>query len=542
MPDNRLGLAIIRVDGRELAAEAAQSLTSARVEESVVLPDLVELRFADPTFDLFDARTIEVGQRIEVAMRAEGDPVIVTSGEVTSIAIEPGPTGRHEFVVVGMDLSHRLARSTRRRSFASMSDADIADQIAAEYSLTAQIDRGGPTHEHVLQANETDLAFLRRRAARIGQSVWVTGDTLHVARRAPGERAPTLSWGGNLLEFDARFSSVERADRVQVRGWDQVAKRAIVGRASDPSASTDAPAASQSSEGARSAFGQVERTAVAVAVADQEEADAVASALLARATGDGVVLRGVAIGDPEIAAGSAIVIEGVGSRLAGRYTATTVVHRWLSGAPYTTRFSCGPHTASGLPDLLGPGGTNADLRPVLPHLLVGEVTNTDDPLGLGRVRVRLPSLSTEDESAWARLVAPGAGPERGVQWLPEVNDEVLVGFELGDPTRPYVLGGLWNDSDPPPDPVAAQGGSTARWSFTTRKGTRVVLHDDPTDKVEVVVSDTGTSLAMSRDEVSLIGAQKLVIKAQQIELQAQTSLKLSGNSDVTVSGGVIRLN
>ena len=93
-----------------------------------------------------------------------------------------------------------------------------------------------------------------------------------------------------------------------------------------------------------------------------------------------------------------------------------------------------------------------------------------------------------------------------------------------------------------PEPDAAQNGKTERWAFVTRKGTKVILHDDPTEKVEIIVADTGTSLSMSRDEVKLVGAQKLVIEAQQIELKAQQDLKLSGQSQVVVSGGQIKLN
>ncbi len=540
MAENRLGLAVVKVDGRELAADAYRRLAAVRVEESTALPDLMELRFTDPTFDLFDAGTIEVGARMEIALRAEGDPVIVSSGEITAVSVEPGLTGRHEFVVTAMDLSHRLARVPKRRTFVSMSDADIADQIAAEYSLTAQIDRGGATHDHVLQANETDLAFLRRRAVRNGQSVWVTGDTLHVARRSPGSRVPKLTWGANLLEFDARFSSTERADQVEVRAWDAVAKQAIVGTASDPDARTDAQASDKAINGARDAFGRIERTAVAVVVADQQEADAVATALLARSADDGVLLRGVAVGDPEIAAGDQVELQEVGQRLAGRYTATAVVHRWSSSEPYTTQFCCGPQLPAGLADLVAP--PESELRAVLPHLMAAQVTNTDDPLRLGRAKVSLPSLSGQDESWWARVVVPGGGPSRGIQWLPEVGDEVVVGFEQGDPTRPYLLGGVWNDSDPLPEPDAAQNGRTERWAFVTRKGTKVILHDDPTEKIEIVVADTGTSLTMSREEVSLVGAQKLVIEAQQIEVKAQQNLKLSGQSEVVVSGGQIKLN
>ena len=67
-------------------------------------------------------------------------------------------------------------------------------------------------------------------------------------------------------------------------------------------------------------------------------------------------------------------------------------------------------------------------------VVVGVVTNNQDPEGMGRVKVKFPWLSDEDESNWARVAAPMAGKERGFYFLPEVEDEVLVAFEHGDGT------------------------------------------------------------------------------------------------------------
>ena len=70
---------------------------------------------------------------------------------------------------------------------------------------------------------------------------------------------------------------------------------------------------------------------------------------------------------------------------------------------------------------------------------MGNVTNNKDPEGWGRVKVKFPTLTEEHESNWARVVALGAAKQRGFDCLPEVNDEVLVGFEHGDIHRPYFL-------------------------------------------------------------------------------------------------------
>ena len=85
-------------------------------------------------------------------------------------------------------------------------------------------------------------------------------------------------------------------------------------------------------------------------------------------------------------------------------------------------------TAAEMRGLLGP----ADGADRFHGVVVGVVTNNQDPDGMHRVKVRFPWLSGEDESHWARVAAAMAGNDRGAYFLPEVDDEVLVAFEHGD--------------------------------------------------------------------------------------------------------------
>ncbi len=344
MPEatRRLDGVVLTVDGRPLAPELYPRITQVRVEESVHLPDYFAVRFDDPHFELFDRGTFTLGSRLEIAFRAEGDPTVVTSGEVTAVAVEPGAAGRHELVLTGFDLTHRMAREPKSRSFQRVTDADVAARIAGEYGLDPDVDGTGAVHDYVLQAGETDYAFLRRRAARIGYDVWISERTFHF-KRTPRSTAtpPRLRYGQNLSTFTVRFSAAERCDEVQIRGWDQLGKDAILGRATETDPGTDAPAAEEMAGAARRAFGRVRRNAGQFPVTDQSEADALASSLLLRASGEEAVLRGEAAGDPLIAAGAKIRVEGVGSRMTGDWRVTGVEHTYGAGRPYLTRFVCG---------------------------------------------------------------------------------------------------------------------------------------------------------------------------------------------------------
>jgi len=538
----RLDGVVLTVDGKPLAADLYPRVALVRVEESVQLPDFFAVHFDDPHFELFDKGTFTLGTRMEIAFRAEGDPVVVTSGEVTAVVVEPGQAGRHELVLTGFDLTHRMTREPKSRSFQRVTDADIASRIAGEYGLDPDVDGTGAAHDYVLQAGETDYAFLRRRAARIGFNVWVT-DRKFFFKKTPRSSVtpPKLRYGQNLSTFKVRFSAAERCDEVQIRGWDQLGKQALTGKATETDPGTDAPAAQEMDAAAKRAFGRVKRSAGQFPVTDQAQADALASSLLLRASGEEVVLRGEAAGDPNISAGAKVHIEGVGSRLTGDYRVTGVEHTYGAGRNYVTRFVCGGKEPGGLADLTGGGGTGSGVeKRGWTGLVVGVVTNNDDPEKLGRVRVQFPTLSADDESAWARIATPGGGKQRGLQWLPEVDDEVLVGFELDDQTRPVVLGGLWNRTDTPPQPDAAANGTVTKRLLASRKDSRLVF-DDEAPLIELSLGGSPCLVKLEKSESKLTGDQKLVLSATQIEIKATSKLTLSG-ATVEISGKPIKLN
>ena len=113
------------------------------------------------------------------------------------------------------------------------------------------------------------------------------------------------------------------------------------------------------------------------------------------------------------------------------------------------------------------------------------VTNNKDPDGLARVKVRLPWISDDVESDWARVVSPMAGAGRGLYILPEVDDEVLVAFEHGNPSTPYVLGGLWNGKDKPPE--ANSDGKNDIRVLKSRSGHVIRLDDTAgAERIEIV--------------------------------------------------------
>src|SRR3977135_4225334 len=118
-------------------------------------------------------------------------------------------------------------------------------------------------------------------------------------------------------------------------------------------------------------------------------------------------------------------------------------------------------------------------------ILIGIVADLEDPDGLGRGRVRFPYLN-DQLSNWAKISTPMAGKNRGLFLRPEVDDEVLVAFEMGEPRRPYVLGGLWSNVDTPP----ADDGKAREnnWRFFQSRSGHILKFDDTngSERIEVI--------------------------------------------------------
>ena len=183
------------------------------------------------------------------------------------------------------------------------------------------------------------------------------------------------------------------------------------------------------------------------------------------------------------------------------------------------------------------------------ELTVGVVTNNNDPDKAGRVKVKLPVFADDHESGWVRVATPGAGGTRGFQMLPAVNDEVLVGFEHGDPSRPFVIGGLWSKKNKPPEAAFQNNGVVEKQTWTSGKGHAIEISDASDGEINLKFKGNKSALNLKKSEVKLVGDSKVKIEASEIEVVATGKLTLkgrqvevNGSQDVTIKGGMIKLN
>jgi uncharacterized protein len=338
----------VDVNGGRLNADVSAYTLSASIVTELRMLDTCELTLANPYPAMRwthtpDEELFREGNALQVHMGYVGYAPLLFDGEITRITADFPESGSPTVRIGAHSRMHRLQRAPKRRTFSDVTDKEIAQQIAADADLRADVEEHPQTrtrHLYVIQDNLTDLAFLIDRSRRVGFEVLVRGSTL-VLRSLPASqpRAHQLVWGRSLRSFSPTLNTLGQVGSVVVRGYDPRTKREIVGRAG---AGDEQETMGGSQTGARiaaDAFGAAqEEVRVDLPVASQEEADHLARALYNERAQNLVTGTGSCVGSPDVRAGRVIELLGLGPRFSGRYYVRQATHT-LTDAGYETTFS-----------------------------------------------------------------------------------------------------------------------------------------------------------------------------------------------------------
>lgn len=560
----------IKIDGSAIAGDLDADLQELVVSTSVHLAGVMTAHFADDNYRRLDAGTFAVGARVEVLLPDDSNSLqAVFRGEITSVGVEQRGTtgaGRPMLVMEARSGSHRLAAASTFKAYFDQKRSEVASEIAQRHGLTPEVEDSVAIEPYLLQAG-TDHAFLTQLARGVGFEWFVDGTTLYFRARGK-ESGPTLTRSDeSLIRFSARYTGTHIPEEVTVLGWDPQEQLDFSGKAgtivSSPGVTelgSDAPFVTEAFTQAKTAFATPLRLG-APSSRDAKEAQAIARSIGLDLVSQGLVVEGVADANPEIVAGGLVTLDEVGVKLKGDYYVTEVEHRFGVGQRALTTFrSGGLHHE---PPRLGIVGPGADAWGQT-GFVIGVVTNVNDEEQLGRVKVRFPTLGEEAESDWARVIIPGVGKDRGFDFRPEVNDEVVVGFDRGDLRFPFVLGGVWSGSQPPKNAAISENGFQTRREVVSRVGHVIALSDGPNGAgpgdedryVEIQLADKATVFHLGEDTVTLevkegnelkifsgdtsitfTDAGDIEIKAKNLKIEAEQAIEIKGGTDVKIEAG-----
>lgn len=177
---------------------------------------------------------------------------------------------------------------------------------------------------------------------------------------------------------------------------------------------------------------------------------------------------------------------------------------------------------------------------------LAKVVSLDDPQRLHRVQVRLvgfDDVTNQDAPLWARVVCPFAGLDRGAFLMPDVDDEVLVAFQNGDPSYPIVLGGLWNGGSTPP--AEFENGRNRYKVIRSRNGVKITLDDQQGRETCIVETPARQKITLEdgpgKITIADSNGNSIVLDSSGITITAAANVKVTA-AKVDVSAGLVNVD
>lgn len=520
------------------------TVPSARIE-------LIDGDMPNKEFPLSDSAQFKPGVLLRIqAGYGTGEPAQVFEGIVVRHGVQVRGDNDARLVIECRDKAVLMTVGRRNANHIDKTDSDVIAALAQAHGLALDGDSTALSYGELVQHYCTDWDFMLARAEANGLLVVATDGKLAVkAPQADAQPDLQVTYGVDLIEFQADLDVRGQYASAQAFSWDPKTQAALEGTASAPAA---LPV--QGDLGSAELAKVVGLPTFRLQSGAPQPAEALAGwakalqlkAALARLRGR-MRFQGSALAR----VGGLIALAGVGARFSGQVFVTGLRHEIVDGG-WTTEaeFGLAPDWFVERSDVVAPPG--AGLLPGVHGLQVGVVMKLDaDPAGEARVQVKVPVLQASDEGVWARLLQLHASNGFGSFFLPEVGDEVVLGYFADDPSHPVVLGSLYSSKQATPYALEAANDIKAivtrckhKLAFDERDktitvltpaGNTIVLSDK--DKSIVLQDQNGNKVELAPGGITLSSPKDIVLQAQgKVSVTAGLSMALKAQADATVDG------
>lgn len=508
-------------------------IASARIE-------LYDGSEADGGFAISSSSIMLPGVAIEIQAGYHGSLSTIFKGIIVRHAIRIGADGKSYLVLTCFDQAVKLTVG-RKSGYAGKSDSDAFSAIISAAGLTPTVSATSALHDELVRYYATDWDFLVARAEVNGQIVLVDDGTVSVAAPAVnGTPQLVVSYGDALYEIDAEIDASLQLPAVSCSGWDYANQALASGASSEPSVNAQGNLTGKQLSSVLG-IGQFGLQSGIPGPAPELVTWANAQLLKSRMAlvRGKVSFRGNATPKP----GALIELGGCGDRFNGNAFMSSVTHLIEQGE-WRTEVGMGLSPrwfVDEVDDVEAPSASG--LLPGMPGLLTATVKQIDqDPDGETRVLVEVPLINASGDGIWARLASGYASANAGIFFIPEVGDEVLLGFLNGDPRYPVVLGSLYNGSAHQP-PFAADAPNTNK-AIVTKAQLKVTMDD--VNKVIVVrtpggqvvtLSDQANSITLAdsnQNTITMSSSGITLDSCAEINLKAKTNINLNAGANLTL--------
>ncbi|XCN73116.1 MAG: type VI secretion system tip protein VgrG [Candidatus Electrothrix aestuarii] len=499
-------------------------------------------------FPVSNSDFFKPGKEIKIELGYCDTLETVFKGIVTRHAVK-ADEDTSELKIDCRDKAISMTAVRKNANYTEKKDSDIISSLINDAGLTPDVEDSAVSHPALVQYDATDWDFMLTRAESAG--MLVTVDDAKVTVKAPNmDASPKLKVvnGDDLINFQAEMDAESQLASFIITSWDPKTQKIIEQKVGGKEFNQQ---------------GDLNSSALSKAIASPVfiqtcgapyPPEALKKLIESKRLRTGLArIRGRMTfqGNAQAHPGGLIEVAGTGDHFNGKVFVGGVHHTVKNGNWITeTKLGISPEPFSARPDLTSPraGG----ILPGISGLQIGVVVKLDgDPLKLHRIQVKVPVLQAETEGIWARLASCYASNSFGSFVLPEVDDEVVLGYFNNDPSHPVIIGSLYNGQHPPPYKIEKKNNIKA---FVSREKLTVELDEEKKvitvktpGKNTIVISDedkgillkdqNDNTIKLNDSGISIESPKDIKITAKgKIDIKSTGALSLTSSADLKGEG------
>lgn len=535
LPENyRLEQATVRIEANRIG-KATLHLYAGRTEEE--------------PFEFSDNDTFRHGNCIRIDVIRENRTTTLFEGLVISTELRSGFDGPDMLVVECRHYAYLTTMGRKNGVFEENKDSDIFKKIISGYpEIKLKTEDTPVVHASLVQYYSTDWDFILSRADACGLIVTTSGKEIDIRKPdVAAEAIAEYTYRVNVSDFEGSLSLSSQYGEVCATGWSYSQQELLQEQAEkqETNKQGDLRVEDLSKLNPNKLLFQTDASPEKELLKGWANAMSVKSAL-SRYKGSFTVE-----GEGSVVPGSVVSLKGFGKRFDGNVWVGSVEHT-IKTRSWKCRIGMGlpEYKVVEQPDIVAPLASG--LLPGIRGLHIGIVRKLhEDPAEEERILVELPLLNGDNSQVWARLATPYSGNRTGILFVPEVGDEVVVGFFNNDPCYPVILGSMFGSKMAPPVPLSEKNGiktiltkEKLKLEFDDEKkiitvgtpgGALIEVNDD---QKSITLNDQNkNSIILDSNGITIRSNKDIILKAQgNIDVQSTSNATIKAQSNLTLEG------
>ena len=478
-----------------------------------------------------------------IVVKAANTPIFV--GVVTNVQLHREGSDFGCIIVSGYSATYRMETAHSCFSWNDTTIGDVVKKLCEQAKVQLELNpEFKENKDYICQYEESDFDFIRRLAHQYQEWMYFDGTKLIFGKPRKLADPIILEYGTTLSSLDIGLQTLARSE--QVFSYHSGADREMQRMTPDLAYGHD-KLAGDAFRASLGMFSKPARQHALPRISNATELDNYMGRKQAAETAETHYITAESQ-VPTLRVGSVIslyssFLERVGNlseESLGNFIIIEITHEVSQGSYYKNRFKAIPATIKALP--------SPKVRMPLAETQMATVLSNADPEGKGRVRVRMNWQTDGMQTGWVRVMTPDGGSSsdvksnRGFVFIPEVGDQVLLGFRHGDPARPYVMGSLFNGT-------TGGGGLEGNHmkSLTTRSGHTIKLNDSLSSLGITIKDIKGNSIHIdsvgddiiinAKRNITINAGETFTVNCKNANILAEESINMNAEQDITSVSG-----